>query len=201
MATAFDTMISAATVPVEETGKKRKSDVPVIRLDDETSVALSTFLEKKKAKKSAETEMAVVEGDLMKYLQAKADELMLKGKMLGTMEVVSNDGANTVKFIMSDKFSVGDINSARSILGDAVVDEIVEKKINITMRPEVFEDDKLQKALAAKLGADFAKFFVVEQTYKAKTGLKENIYRIANGSKDLLNKIRTFVVPVKPSIK
>jgi hypothetical protein len=195
----FNAMLSGATV--SGPAAKQKKGVPLVKLDAANSALLASYLVKKKNYKQAETDFAIAESPLLSFLQSEADKLMFSGKTEGSLDVVGDNGTDKVKFIMTDKFSVGDVEAAKAELGATVVDALVEKKLTVTLKEEVLADPNLQNELTTLLGANFAKFFEVKEKMIAVDGAKQKIYDQAAGDQTKLDKIRIFVKPAKPSIK
>jgi hypothetical protein len=193
----FNSMLAKAKVSDE----KKKDGVAIVTLDAANSLLLSNYLAKKKASKEADTALTLAETPLLTYLQEQADDLLFAGKTEGTLDVISADAANKVKFIIIDKVKVGDIEAAKANLGQDIVDKLATLKTVVTLKEEVLENETLQAELTEKLGDSFAKFFEVKQEWKAVKGAKTKMYELANKDKGLLSRIKMFFTPCKPSIK
>lgn len=200
----FDSMLSSASsVSASSSNGKKKSKYPQISLPEELVAEFEKFQKAKKDEKNAIAEKNRHGQPIMDHMAAIADENGFTGCPSGTYEILN--GSDVLgKYIIQDKWSISQIpedhEEMKQELGDEVYDELIDVDRKFILKPEVFQDEALQKRLAAALGADFGKFFIAEVTYKAKPGLKERVYSIAKNS-ETLQKIRAWMSQYKPSIR
>lgn len=198
---SFGSMLGQTEVPASD-AKKKKDQKPIIKLDDEVTKKLHTFVDKKKEMKAAEGEMRLAESPILDVCMKRMDEDALTADFHSSYEVRGTDGTK-VSFITTDKFSLSqepdNINAIRDLLGDNFDKEIV-KTPTVSLKPEVFESEELQRELVALMGAKFPKFFTTTVKYTTKSGFDERMYKIAgNQGKVLL--IRNMCGKSKPFFK
>jgi hypothetical protein len=196
---AFDKMIGSGKA---KAATKKKGAAPEIVLPDELSDDLDTLLKAKADKKSAEARIAKAEKALIEYGVAIQDRDGLSGNYSGTYELAG--GSDTrVKFITSDRFSVSQDEEVHEAIVDLVgdkYDDVIERKVSVSLRPKVFKDKDLQKLVTDLVGDHFDELFETSSKLVAKPGLKESIFDIA-GDKDTLADLRDLLPQVKPSIR
>jgi len=196
----FDQMIGSATISGPAPKKNAK---PVISLDKSNSANLVAFLAAKKKMKEAEGEMRLIEGPLLELCTKKQDDDASNSDYNGSYSLITEDKVTKATFISQDKFYVSNdeenVKELKSVLGSEFDNE-VEKESSVTLKPEVFQDEKLKKELVNILGANFSKFFQTTVKYSMKSGFDERIYKFAKKPEDLI-KLRALCGRAKPYIK
>lgn len=200
-ALSFESMVSSNTVSAKDA--KKKATIPVIKLDTEHSAKLREFLEAKQKMKEHETAMRSAEAPIQNLCLNRQDEDGLSGQFASSYELVTDDGKNSVKFISVDKFYLSqdpdNITTLQDLLGENF-DKEVKQETTVTLKQEVFEDEKLKKELVALVGAQFSKFFQTVVAYKMKPGFDERLYKLAKNTSDA-RQYRTICGKVKASLK
>jgi hypothetical protein len=181
--------------------KSKAAKHPVIQLDKRTSKSLAEFVEQKRIKKEAEAEMKVAQAPVLDFCQGIIDDRGFEGQYENCFTVETADRRTKQTLVLSDRFIVpqDDLPRLQHRLGDKF-DQIIEVKKEVVMKPEVLEDERLQKKLIKLLGGEFKRFFAVKKTYTTVKGLKQSIYHIA-GNEDSLKRIRSMVPQVTASLK
>lgn len=199
-AVSFDQMIGDSAVKASDS-KKKKSSNPSINLPEIVSKNLKEFLKQKTAMKSAENSMRQEEAVIIAHCQKIRDEKAFQGDVHSTYDVFGNN--QSVKFIVTDKFSVDQsdevLNALREAFGDKF-DQVLEKKIEVKLKEEVFENEELKNELVQLIGQHFTKFFITETKWIAKKGLNDKLHSIA-GTQEKLEEIRGLLPQAKPMLK
>jgi hypothetical protein len=87
----------------------------------------------------------------------------------------------------------------KKLLGKAY-DDLICKKITVTLKEGVLDNEELTNELEALLGDKFDKFFEVTPKLFAKEGFDKDIYRVVK-TPEKLGEVRAVVEPYKPSLK
>lgn len=198
--TSFARTVSKNASPVFK--KEKKAAPPVIFLNGNLASSLTKFNTKKLEIKNAEIAMREAEVALIEHTMTIADKNAFDGKFSSSYILMA--GKDRVTFSTVDKFNVpqdeANISALRGIL-ESDFNKVLKKKVSITVKDSVFEDDKLQKELMALIGEEkFAKFFDVEKKWIPVEGLNEKIYAISADS-GKLSRVRSIVKQSKPTIK
>jgi len=109
-----------------------------------------------------------------------------------------------VNLITVDKFTVTqdpeNIKAFKELVGEEF-DNCIVKDRTTQIKQSVLIDKVLLTELVTLVGPqNFSKFFETVDTYSAKDGLKERIYKVA-GNSTRLEQIKAFVIPQKPYFK
>jgi len=200
----FGTMINGAVeVSAAESKSSKKKAYPQIVLTDKLKKDLDSFNKAKIDEKNAKAEKVRSEASLQEHCMKVMDDQGFAGEYSGTYELVYGDEVQA-KFIATDKFSVtqsaDDHEEIMEELGEEVYESVVQIEREFVLKADVFKNEELQQKLVKALGKDFGLFFDAKVAYKAKSGLKEKIYKIA-GSIENLAKIRTWFSQSKPAIR
>ena len=194
----FDSMISKTVV--SKTDKPRKNEMPVLNnLSKDMKKRIETFLDAKKRAKNATAEMQAEEPAIIEYARKAQDTEAFEGKYNGSYNI-----GGLVKFVTQDRFSCPQDKEVqeeiKKVLGKDY-DNIIESEVSVTLKPEVFTDEKLKKELVKMVGSRFSEFFITESRLSVKTGFAQEQYRIAGGSQEKLEEIRSLIPQYKPSLK
>jgi hypothetical protein len=109
-----------------------------------------------------------------------------------------------VLFVTQNRFTAPKdeetLEELRNMLGDEA-DSVIQEVPKVTLKPEVFENEKLQEKLVELMGDCFDEFFSTEVTVKLyATNLGERLYKIA-ADQDELDDIRSLMPQAKPALK
>lgn len=179
----------------------KKSSVPVIADAPAVVTAAVTAYVK------AEDQIIQLEGEMKsqfsvvdEFCTARQDANALKGNFSKSYKVQTDTG-DTVLYSSQNRFKINTEaeEDIKALLADHF-DNLVQEKLTVTVKEEVFEDEALMKELGELLGDNFQKFFNSKMELKVKDGYDEKIYGIAKTQKKL-NEIRTFVEPWKHTLK
>ena len=198
----IDSILNSTVVDVAES--KAKETKPVIVLSKEESEDLKTFISKKTAKKTAETDMATALVKPLATCCKKMEDDALSGQFHSSYKVTTLDGTASVNLITVDKFTVTqdpeNIKAFKELVGEEF-DNCIVKDRTTQIKQSVLIDKVLLTELVTLVGPqNFSKFFETVDTYSAKDGLKEHIYKVA-GNSTRLEQIKAFVIPQKPYFK
>lgn len=192
----FDKMIKKSAQTADEK-KAKKKEAPKVTLPDELSPELDNFLEAKKEMKEAKGIMSAAEQPIIAFCRSEQD----RQKSTDSFDVTN--GKATVKYVPADSFSVSQDpevhEELQNIFGDDY-DKVIETETSITMKPEVFQDEKLQQSLVKKLGDNFADFFDTTETLKVKKGFAQKVYALVDDP-NTLERVRSLIIQKKPSLR
>jgi len=185
----FASMLGATVVPASKTEKK--NEAPLIKLPEDLSAKLKRVIDEKAAMKTAESNFRLAAAPVIEFCQKRMDTDAFANDFHSSYKIQGGD--NTAMYITLDKFTPAQdtesIQYMRDVLGEHF-DKETKKKTTVMLKPEVFEDQKLQDELVKLIGADFARFFESKITYSLKPGFDERMYKIA-GNPAKLNTIKT----------
>lgn len=199
----FAAMIRKSATTKSTNGKKKSS--PIIKLNKEVGKALHDFNNAKAEVKIAKANQAEAFTILNDFCLKEADKNGLNDNFAGTYEIVN--GEITAKYILVDRWTVPQGENAEVAKKELKVvwDKITIEDVNVKLKDEVHKDVNLQNDLVKLIGDRFDDFFETEIVYRPIDKLKEKIYGIcksvSRNPQALLNKIRQYIVPAKPSIK
>lgn len=182
------TSVKKVTVPV-------LSDVPQDVVD-----AAKAFLEKTRMKKELEAELALYGETVSSYVSSVQDSKAFKGEFFNSYKIPTQVGELTATTKNVFKINTEDEKLLKKLFGNRYETYIAEK-MEVVLKPEVLEDEKLQDELIEALGEDgFAKFFNTFTSLKVKDNYDERIYEFAKNA-DKLAEIRAIVQPSKTTLK
>jgi hypothetical protein len=87
----------------------------------------------------------------------------------------------------------------KKLLGKAY-GELIDKKVTVTLKPEVLESEALTAELESLLGDKFDKFFDATPKLVAKEDFDKDIFKVVK-TPEKLAEVRAVVEPYKPSLK
>ena len=182
------TSVKKVTVPV-------LSDVPQDVVD-----AAKAFLEKTRMKKELEAELALYGETVSSYVSSVQDSKAFNGEFFNSYKIPTQVGELTATTKNVFKINTEDEKLLKKLFGNRYETYIAEK-MEVVLKPEVLEDEKLQDELIEALGEDgFAKFFNTFTSLKVKDNYDERIYEFAKNA-DKLAEIRAIVQPSKTTLK
>jgi len=177
----------------------KKSTMPVIEVKNSVANEIENFIKANKAEKLAKADKDFAGSNIIAHCRPIQDKRALAGDFVKSYTVKSDKGV--VKFITADKFGVNteDEETLKSLL-DEHYDNLLEEKITVTLKAEVFQDEAKQEELMNLLGDKFAEFFDVETKLQAKEDFDKNVYKAVNNQNDL-DELRLYAKQNKPSIR
>lgn len=179
----------------------KKSSVPVITdAPVVVTTAVKAYIKAVDAKKEAEAEMANQFVTVDEFFTKAQDEKAFKGNFSKSYKI-QLDTDETVLYSSQNRFKINPEaeEDIKGILGDSF-GGMVQEKLTVTVKEEVFENEDLMKELGELLGDNFSKFFNSKMELKVKDGYDKKIYAVAKTAKKL-NEIRTFIEPWKHTLK
>lgn len=198
MGNAFKQAIAKSKSATQPAAKK--SSMPIIEItDSNVSSAIADFIDAQGREKSAKADKEFAGATVIEHVRAIQDKKALKGDFHKSYQVKSDSG--NVKFVTADKFSVNDEDedNLKNLLGESY-DSLLEEKVSVTLKAEIFEDEKKQTELMNLLGDKFAEFFDVNTKLQAVKGFDEKIYQAVD-SQAKLDEVRTYAKQNKPSVR
>ena len=176
----------------------KKSSMPTVETTPEVKEAVDDFVKAKKAMSAAKADMDAAGTVVIDYGNDKYDELAFNNNFRKSFKLEGNE--SEIKFVTSNKFglNVDDEPEIREVLGDSF-DNLIETKFNVTLKAEVFENEKLKADLMNLVGDRFSEFFDTSKSLKVKDDFDKNVFNSVD--KGGLDDLRVFVKPYKPSLK
>ena len=195
---SFDDMLTQTAKPKAKA--KAKSKVPTLDAPDEIKQEVDRYIEAKKLNKTSKAEMDDAGGNLISFVLPHQDMEGYNGKHRHSYAIPGTNGSQ-VKYISKNQFSINadDEPQLREILGGDF-DDLIEKKFEVKLKPEVFEDADLKQRLMELVGPEFGTFFDTAVSLKVAEEFDRRIYAIVT-DKDDLAALRTFARPYKPSLR
>ncbi len=196
----FKSMLEDQAVPESSTPKKSKS-VSKLIADASLAPIVDAYLVEKKKKADAEAGMKTSGNVLIERITTEQDTEGFEGYHHKSFDVPGKKD-NRVKVVTADKFSINaeDEGEIKKLLGKKGYEANIEETYNISLKPEVLEDEKLQAELMELIGPEnFARFFSTTKKLSTVKGFDARVYQAI--SEDKLPELRTFIKPTKPSIK
>ena len=170
MANAFQKAIKKSAAPAPK--PKSKASVAYLAVSKAVSDAVDKFQAAKKAKKEAEAEMSFNESIVIDAVRPVQDK----------------DGFNN------------NYKKSYSIKGNTNDEFLIEEKVTVTLKVEIFADEERQEELMKLLGEKFNEFFDVTTKLAVADDYDKNVYAVVN-DQDKLDKVRTFVKPYKAALR
>ena len=105
-----------------------------------------------------------------------------------------------MKYVSSNRFSINadDEGELREILGNEF-DSLMDRKFEVTLKAEVFQDEELKQDLMGLVGQRFGEFFDTKISLKVQEEFDRRVY--ATVVEKELPTLRTFARPYKPSLR
>lgn len=179
----------------------KKSSVPVITdAPADVTAAVKAYVKAVDSKKEAEAEMANQFTVVDEFVTKVQDEKAFKGSFSKSYKVQLDTG-DTVLYSSQNRFKINPEaeEDIKALLGDNF-GAMVQEKLTVTVKEEVFEDEALMKELGELLGDNFSKFFNSKMELKVKDNFDEKIFAVAKTAKKLAE-VRTFIEPWKHTLK
>ncbi len=194
---SFDDMLTQTAKPKAKA--KAKSKVPTLDAPDEIKQEVDRYIEAKKTNKSSKAEMDDAGEQIITFVRPHQDKEGYNGKHRHSYAIPGTNGSQ-VKYISKNQFSINanDEKELRTLLGDDF-DNLIEKRFEVKLKPEVFTDAELKQELMSLVGQEFGKFFDTAVTLKVAEEFDRRVY--ATVAEKELPALRTFARPYKPSLR
>lgn len=184
---------------VETVTKDKKDKISVLTPENELRQIVDEFVEWKNKEKEAKAEKDSREGSILEYAEKIRDDEGFNGNYQKSYRVA---GINSVVTVVSaDKFSKirdEDTPQIRDLLGKRV-DEFIQANTKVSLKGEIFTDEKLQKALMDLIPKErFGEFFVSVVETTVTEGYDKKIYTL---SRKVVDALRQFIRQSKPSVR
>jgi hypothetical protein len=184
---------------VVEASKEKKDKISVLTPENGLRQTVDEYVEWKNREKEAKAEKETREGSILEYAEKIRDDEGFNGNYQKSYRVA---GINSVVTVVSaDKFSKirdEDVDKIRELLGKRT-DEFIQTKPNVSLKAEIFTDEKLQKALMELVPKErFGEFFVSTADTTVTEGYDKKIYTL---SRKVVDALRQLIKQAKPSVR
>jgi hypothetical protein len=195
-APSFAAIVAGAKA--EPKASAKKSTIPPLGTTDEIKKVVDRYQDAKTNAKQAEAVMAEAGEAIIQFTREHQDKEGFAGRYSNSYVLAGV--RHTAKVIWTDRFSINaeDGPELADILG-ASYPEMVQEKVTVKLRDEVFADEALQNELMAAVGAKFTQFFTIEKKLVTTEGFAAQVYRKV--APEQLPALRTFAKQFKPSIR
>lgn len=195
-----------AVVTVEVGSGKKATEVTEV-----VKTSVRSFVKALKQERDLKAQKAEAIEVLRKYVGELRDKNAYAGdyqktyKVLGPVEedglVYATDVTQTSKYSLPKDQK--DIEALKALIPADLFDEVFEKELSISIRPEILKDDTARKEFTRLIldcmGVEgLKKYFNKEETYKVKKGFDEKQYHI---DPDHRRAILDVAVPASDSVK
>jgi len=188
---------SALQASKKDKTTKPKSNVGVIsNIPNEIVEKANKFVNLKKDEKRIQAEMNEIYSDIDQFVTKERDKDGFSGNYHKSYQVTEE-----LKHVQSNRFSISpkDKENIKRMLGDSF-DELIKEKFTVTLKEEVFEDEKKQKQLMELLGDKFEEFFETTSSLVVTEDFDKNIYKVTK-NQNSLDETRVFIKPYKAALK
>ena len=195
---SFDDMLTQTAKPKAKA--KAKSKVPTLDAPDEIKQEVDRYLEAQQTNKTSKAEMDDAGDKIRDFVRPHQDMEGYNGKHRHSYAIPGTNGSQ-VKYISKNQFSINadDEPQLREILGGDF-DDLIEKKFDVKLKPEVFKDTDLKQRLMELVGQEFGTFFDTVVSLKVAEEFDRRVYATVT-DKDDLSALRTFAKQYKPSLR
>jgi hypothetical protein len=198
---SFDSMLGETVISSSDL-KKKKDQLNVIELNKELSKELDKYVEAKTMMKTSEGEMRLAEQPILEACLERMDKDAFENNFNSSYELKTVNG-KCIKFVTTDRFNLSqdeeNVQVLKDLLGENFEKEVV-KKPTVTLKADVFTDEKLKKELVSIMGDKFSKFFETTIKFSLKSGFDERMYNIAKNKNEIIQ-IRSICGKNKPFLK
>ena len=184
---------------IESATKDKKDKISVLTPEDGLRQIVDEFVEWKNREKEAKAEKDSREGSILEYAEKIRDDEGFNGNYQKSYRVA---GINSVVTVVSaDKFSKirdEEVPKIRELLGKRV-DEFIQSNPKVSLKQEIFSDEKLQKALMDLIPKErFGEFFDSTVETTVVEGYDRKVYTL---SRKIVDALRQLVKQAKPSVR
>jgi hypothetical protein len=173
--------------------------VSIDTVPDKIQNSITGYNKAVKDKKTAEAEMKILGSEITNFGRKHQDKEAFNGNYRKSYKLEGE--SDSVKFVTSDKFSIDPEDEAeiKKILKKNF-SSYIEEKFKVNIRPEIFENEDLQKEFMGLIGDRFNEFFETELSLATVKDFDQSIYQ-ATPDQDSLDELRIFVKQNKPALK
>jgi uncharacterized membrane protein YheB (UPF0754 family) len=184
---------------VETATKATKDKISVLTPENDLRQNVDEYVEWKNREKEAKAEKESRETSILEYAEKIRDDEGFNGNYQKSYRVA---GINSVVTVVSaDKFSKirdEDIPQIKELLGKRV-DEFIQTKPKVSLRGEIFTDEKLQNELMKLIPKErFGEFFVSTADTTVTEGYDKKVYTL---SRKIVEALRQLIKQAKPSVR
>jgi hypothetical protein len=191
--------VTGAAIPKQKASPKDKMET--LTPPERLRKLVDTVVEQKKKEKEAEAARETAEVDVIDWASDKQTEAALASNFQKSFRIQGIK--EMVTFVTSDRFSgIGPDECAtlKEIFGRRF-DEMVQKKVTISLLDSVISSQELQAELMERIGKEnFPKFFKADVAYTPVTDFDRKIFSLGFARK-VIEQIRGIVRQAKPSLK
>jgi len=184
---------------VESVTKDKKDKISVLTPENGLRQIVDEFVEWKNREKEAKAEKDAREGSILEYAEKIRDDEGFNGNYQKSYRVA---GINSVVTVVSaDKFSKirdEEVDKIKELLGKRA-DEFIQSNPKVSLKSEIFSDEKLQKALMALIPKErFGEFFDSTVETTVTEGYDRKVYTL---SRKIVEALRQLIRQAKPSVR
>jgi hypothetical protein len=178
---------------------KKAKGMPVLdNAPDVVRESVDHYVKHKELMNEHKAEMDAASDVIIEYGEQVQDDRGFEGNFNKSYKIHGDQ--EEVSFVSSNKYSLNakDEETIKTLLGKHF-NELIEEVFSVNLKPEVLENEKLQKELMELIGSQFSKFFDTIKTLKVADDFDKKVYTLLNKTK--LNNVRSFVKKAKPSLR
>ncbi len=184
---------------IETATKDKKDKISVLTPDNGLRAQVDEYVEWKNREKEAKAEKESREGAILDYATKIRDDEGFNGNYQKSYRVAGINAVVTV--VSADKFSKireEDIPQIKELLGKRT-DEFIQTKGTVSLKPEIFTDEKLQNELMKLVPKErFGEFFVSTTEVSVTEGYDKKVYTL---SRKVVDALRQLIRQAKPSVR
>lgn len=199
MANAFQKAIkNNSTAPPPAKAKSQKNKV-FVAVSDDVKEAVDNFVDAAKKMKQAKADMAFNETTISDAVREIQDTDGFNNQYQKSYDVPGNN--ESVKYVSKNQASINseDADTIQKLLGNDY-EFLMQENMTVTLKAEVFADDKKQEELMNLLGEKFGEFFNVETKLALADDYDKNIFGIVKNQAEL-DKVRTYIKMYKAALR
>jgi len=161
---------------VKKPSSKKESMVSIDTVPDNIQNSITGYNKAVKNKKTAEAEMKILGSEIIDFARQHQDEEAFNGNYRKSYKLEGE--SDSVKFVTSDKFSIDPEDEAeiKKILKKNF-SSYIEEKFKVNIKPEIFENEDLQKEFMELIGDRFNEFFETELSLATVKDFDQSIYQ------------------------
>lgn len=185
---------------VKKPASKKEAMASIDIVPDNIRDNIASYNKAIKDKKAAEADIKIFGSEIIDFAREHQDKEAFHGSYRKSYKIKGKDD-DSVKFVTSDRFSIDSEDEAeiKKILKKDF-SSFIEEKFNVNIKPEIFENEDLQKEFMELIGNRFDEFFETELSLATVKDFDQSIYQ-AVSDQDSLDELRIFVKQNKPALK
>lgn len=187
-------------ISVEKTpAKTKKNGITTLSLPIALRKAIDEIVAAKKAEKEAKALRETREAEVIDHVMPIYEQDAFDGNFHKSYYISGE--TETITFVTSDKFSAPkseEISALQEALGDQF-ESVIQKEVDMRLKPEIFSNKALQKELMSLIPAErFGEFFVSETSWTITEGFDQKRFSLG---KRIYDKVMGILKQAKPSLK